>query len=174
MQREAVDPALIQRVRGDFHHAPLKPLLHHLGEVALQLKGAGCRVDGGQLPRADLIGDRAQQPHPMAGGFQHRADQVGRRRLAVGAGDPDHAKPARRISKKPGGKQWQGFLGILEKDDGTAHADANRLVHDHRRRPARRRLLKILMAVLLRAPGGDKHIAGPDLLGVTGDPVDHD
>ena len=88
--------------------------------------GHGRRAVGVPAPGAGLHG--ADQAGAEAGGGQPGLDQVGRRRLAVGAGDADDRQPAARLAVDPVGDAPSTARGSSTTHTGQAGA--------RRRRPA--------------------------------------
>ena len=89
-EAQAVDAPQLERVRRHLHRAAAVAGVGHPPQDRLQVdalrRRAGDRLDNA----ADARLDRAQQPGPQPGRRQDRVQQVGGRRLAVGAGDADH------------------------------------------------------------------------------------
>ena len=123
--------------------------------------------------------DRADQAGHVAEGAQRGVEQVGRRRLAVGAGDPDHRAAARRASRRPSAATApRTARGCGTTTAGTATparaiSAAPVGVGQHGRpRPGRGRRRRTRRRAT-RAPGqGGVQVTGPDRPRVQGDPGD--
>jgi hypothetical protein len=127
--------ALDQRVRRDLHDQVGGAAGHGLGEQALQLERERGRKCGGRLVvDQPIAGGSDAQVRPTGGG-QHRGDEVGDRRLAVGAGDAGQAQVRGRLAEAARGQQrggaggvgqphvrlwWGGDATSLEDEDGGA------------------------------------------------------
>lgn len=88
--------ALLERMRGYFHHTALHALKRHLIQTALKLQrflcGTGHRIALPIIPHLDRT-DQAGL-HPMI--LHDPFNQIGGGRLAVGTGDTDQLHPAAR------------------------------------------------------------------------------
>ncbi len=89
----------------DLHGHEIDTGIGHRSEKPLQLSSFGRRV-GDRLgnPR-DSGADRADQAHLLAGGPSDRLEQVGDRRLSVGAGDADNGHLCGRVAVDGGGER---------------------------------------------------------------------
>jgi hypothetical protein len=95
VERDTVDPALVDAVRGHLHHCGLRARRAVIGEHLLQQRGIGRRVRR-RLERTDQsVAQRAQHRSAPSGGIEPGRNPVRARRLAVGAGDADHPQVAR-------------------------------------------------------------------------------
>ena len=99
-EARSLEPALGRRHRGRFHHAGAIALVEHLAEETLQVDRLG-RVEtdlahlGAHAPL-----DVGQQPRLLTGGREDRPEQIGGRRLAVGAGDRRDRQPCGRVAEE--------------------------------------------------------------------------
>src|SRR5690606_18244927 len=106
----------------------------------------------------------------FAPGAQRRADEVGRRRLTVGAGHPDHPQSPRRIPPKLCGDGTHRVARL--RDDHLRQPRGERTGDHQRGRPFRRSLLRVDVSVLREAADADKEIARRYTPGVVGDAGD--
>ncbi len=103
----AVDPVLVQRVRRHLHRDRARARIAHACEQLLQVAGlrGGVRAvvrSGDRLPR-DARTDGPDHTGAVTCGLRDHLEHVGRGRLAVGAGDPEHAHRRRRVVEQRGG-----------------------------------------------------------------------
>ncbi len=136
-----VEPVLGERVGADFERRRCSPRVPRVRQRTLQVGCFGC---GARPPQGS---DHRCRP---AVRLEHRAEEVGRRRLAVGAGHPDGSKRRRRVvPEHTRGKRHRGTRAGRPDDqlDCLRGLVLERvLAHErHRARPARRR--SELMAV---------------------------
>ena len=110
----------------------------------------------------------------MAGGGQQRVGEIGRGRLAVGAGDADDGELARGELVPGGGQIGQRCSSVCDLDDGEIGGVADQLVHlgvvivlhDHGARAGVAGLNEEVVTVGAEAGDGDEAVAGPDRAGV--------
>ena len=154
---DAVGALELQRVRGDLHRARDVARVEHLAERALEVEGLGRRAHDLVLDAADHRLDRPEQPARQARALEQRAREERRRRLAVGAGDARHAQRRGRVAVEAGGRD--GHRGAHVVDHDLGHAEPQRPLHDERRRAARDRVRREVVAVTGEA--GDAEEQGP-------------
>jgi len=80
------------------HHACAVAGLEHAGEVGLQVDRLRRRVRHRALDPTDDLLDRPEQARLDARVLEQLAHEEGRRGLAVGAGDAEHAQTGGRIA----------------------------------------------------------------------------
>ena len=101
---------------------------------------------------------RAEQAGRLARGLEQRAHEVGRRRLAVRAGDADRAQRRGRVAVQArGGGRHRGAHVV---DDDLRHAEAERVVDDERGRAARDGVGGEVVAVAGEAAHAEEDRAG--------------
>ena len=101
LERHAVQPVHIQRVRRHLHDDHLHACLHHLVQVAHEVNRIGRGLAGRDVLLADHVARRADQPALEARLFADRLDHVAGRRLALRAGDAHEAHfPLRMIKER--------------------------------------------------------------------------
>ena len=93
---EAVDAALIEAVRGNFHGDARSAAVDQRGECRLEIDGTGrrevARLTFDRRPRRIERAERPDRPHRPERA-QHMPGENDRRRLAVGSRHPDHLQP---------------------------------------------------------------------------------
>jgi hypothetical protein len=115
VERNGIDPALIETMRRNFHR-------HHLCagrlEAREQLVHTG-RVGGRVLRRLQCIDEtvaqRAEHRGAASGHLETVRDPVRTRCLAVGAGDADHPQRLRRVSEDGVGDRAQFRLQVIDR-----------------------------------------------------------
>ena len=164
-------------VVGDARHPlerePMRRRLHdrdaiagigHRAQRGLQLRcfgggGVDCVVLG---PPADARRDRADHAGREPGGLEGRNGEIGRRRLAVGAGDADHRQLVRRIAVPPRG--GTGQRGSRGGDHELRRGDpGHRPLDDHARRARLDRRRHEVVAVGVLPRNGDVEHPRPNL-----------
>ena len=83
---------------------------------------------------ADHLLDVPSRPQLLPAASRIVADQKGRRRLAVGAGDPDHGQLGGRVAEEA--RRERGHRRARVGDQHLGHADVERALDDERRRAA--------------------------------------
>ena len=94
-------------------------------------------------------GHRAEQAGRAPARLQQRAHEEGRRRLAVGAGDPDRGQPRGGVAGQRGGGGRHRGAHVVDEDLG--HAALQRALDDERHRAARDRVVGEVVAVAREA-----------------------
>ena len=107
---DARHPIERETVRCRLHDRHVVAGVDHRAQRRLQLRrfrGRGVRlvILG---PATDPGRDRADHPGTSPGRLQGRDREVGRGRLAIGAGDPDDGEVMRRIAEPPRGRTGEG------------------------------------------------------------------
>ena len=168
----AVRPPQLERVRGDLHRAGAVAAVEHLAERALEVDRLGRGADGRPLLAGDHRGHGPEQAGLAPGRLEQRADEERRRGLAVRPRDADYGQPARGVAVEARGGDRHRGADVVDLDLG--HAEAERPGDDERRRPARDRVGREVVAVAGEA--GDAEEQGPGLHGtvVVGEAADLD
>ena len=94
VEHDGVDTPQDQRVAGNLHHAGSGTALAHDREQCVQLRRLRRGPHTGKHFVADPGLDGSDQPGDSPGGSQPGLHEVRRRRLAIGAGDPEHEQVA--------------------------------------------------------------------------------
>ncbi len=97
IERDRVDAALVERVRGDFHRDMRRAPVAERREKALHRDRIGRRARAGDDFAGEAGAERADRRDGMAGAMQRLCEQVHRRCLAIGAGDADDGHRRGRI-----------------------------------------------------------------------------
>ena len=160
-KRIAVDPAQLERVRGDLHRARrVARRRASPRNVALEVDRLGRRAHGRALAPADRpTSTVAEQPARPPGRLEQRADEERRGRLAVGAGDPDDRQPRRRIAVEA--RRGERHRGADVLDHDLRHAEPERPRDDERRRAARDGVGREVVAVAGEPRDAEEQRAGP-------------
>ena len=103
-EADSVHPAELQGVAGHLHHRGVHAALGHHRQQGLQRGRLRCGQCAGHVGSGDADADGADQSRGALGRAQPRLDQVGRRRLAGGAGDAEDHHPVRRVAVDRGGE----------------------------------------------------------------------
>ena len=116
---QAVDAAEGERVGGHLHGGVSAALLAQLREEAYQLERFGRGIDGLEDAARQVILDGADEGGGVAGGAQHRIDQVRGGGFAVGAGDAGEPEAFIGISVKSAGGEGQRLAAVLDLHPAT-------------------------------------------------------
>ena len=130
-----------ERVARDLHDDRVVAGGEHVGEGALQVDRLGRGARHGVLLAADDRGHGAEQAGRRPARLEQRAHEEGRRRLAVGAGDPDRGQPRGRVAGQRGGGGRHRGAHVVDEDLRHARcpAGAARRAPPRRARSRRRR-----------------------------------
>jgi hypothetical protein len=123
-----------QRRRRHLHHHVGHAIGDHPGERLVQHLGRRRGVRRVVALAAPAVVDRADHARLVAGGAQHRLDQVRGRGLAVGAGDADQRQPPRRVIGQRRDRVAQRARAV--GDDQLRHREPVDRGLDHHRRGA--------------------------------------
>ena len=134
-KRHPIHASQRQRVRRHFHRARAAALVDHLAKQRLDVRCLRRRARRFVDDVADAVGHRAEQAAPDAGRLENRRDEIRRRGLAVGAGDPDHLHLADSDRGRTRRRSRRARVGRL-RPSPTAHG---RLPARAARRRSRRR-----------------------------------
>ena len=164
----AVDPAESERVAGHLHHHGVDARLQHRRQQRLQLGRLGCGQRAWLIAPVDPHADRADQACHPPRGPQSCLDQIGRRGLTGGSGDPDDAQPLGRMAVDRGGQLAEHRPRIRVDQHRYVHAIVHQLgacsVGEHRDRAACHRVRCVTTAVRRRAGKGREQVAGARVL----------
>ena len=141
----AVDAMERKRMRGDLHRAGPIAAVEHRPEGGLEVDRLRRGVDHRMLAPADHRLDSPEQPAALAGGFEQRREQEDRRRLAVGAGDPDDAE--RRAGVAVEADRERRHRRADRGDHELGDAEAERALDDERDGAGGHRLGSMVVAV---------------------------
>jgi len=165
VEGDAGRPALVEGVAGDLHDGRLQTHLQHLGEVGGEDVGVGRREAARNLPPTDDRAEGPHQPRGPTGGLQNGPGQVGRGRLARGAGHPAHRQAPRRVARQGMSRQGEGLPPIGDQDHRPAARQGRRTLDHGRHRPGLQRRLDEPMTVHLRPHQGDEEVPRAARLG---------
>ena len=113
---DAVDAALIDAVRRDFHHDRIGARALVQREHLVQRRGVGRGIRRRPDRRTEqAVAERAQHRGAASGRMQSGGDPVRGRRLAVGAGDADHPQILRRMSVDEIGDHAKARLEMVQR-----------------------------------------------------------
>ena len=165
-----------QGVRRHLHQHRIGALLVQVAEQGLELgrlrrghRGPG----GGQRGTVQAVADGADQAGVVAEGLQCRLEQVGRGRLAVGAGDREHRHRLRRPTVDLGGQARHHRPGVVARDHryaGRTRPPAPGRIGQDGDRSSRDRGGRELRTVVPGPGQGDVEVAGRHQSRVQGDP----
>ena len=119
--REAYPRHAVQheRMAGHLHHHVRAAGVRHLPEELLQLVALGRGALGVDELRADHVAVGADEAHfGVARDLQQQLQQIGRGRLAVGAGDADDRHLRGRVAEEVAGHQRQRLAAVLHQHIG--------------------------------------------------------
>ena len=167
----AGEPVLRQPVRGGFQHGMGRAIGDHLRQVRLHLiggrrGGVQARI---QAARADLRVDGADHAGVQIRRAQDAIEQIGRRSLAIRAGDADQRELARGEIVQRSAEPTEGARSI--RDQRVRRSGRQRefrewsLAHN-RRRARRQRLRNEAVPITVEARNGDENAAGLHLPGI--------
>ena len=155
VERNAVNPSLLQRVRRDFHHRFGASGIERAREQLIQLQRLGRGVRRGQDLVADAVLHRTHQHGLALRRLQHAVKNERCGGLAVGPGDAGDFELLRRAMIEVGAQTGQCSASMRHLRPRNARPRRQRIAHDgHRSR--RERLVYIKVAVRRLALDGDK------------------
>ena len=160
-----------QRVRGDLHRArPVAPV-EHRPQIGLQVDRLGRRALDRPLAARDHRLDGADQPAAAAGArrraFEQRAQEIGDRGLAVGAGDTHHAQLAGGVTVE--GRRQRRHRRAHRWHEDLGHAEPERALDDQRAGARRHGLGRELVPVALKAAHAEEELAALHSAAVVGE-----
>ena len=174
----AAYPVHLQPQAGNFHHTSVAAVVGHVAQNMLQIAAFGGGVTQCvPLPRPHCaVGANASHPPPSC--RQHRCQQVGSGRLALGARDADHRHPPRGITIQPRCHQRQHPASLTRlrlhqrraAGPGKFKIGKRVLKHQHRR-PGRRGRVGKASAVGVLPRQADEYAPGRHRAGVTANGV---
>ena len=122
IERNSVDPLLLQRVRGDFHHGFGRALAQRLVQNAIQFQRFRRSVRRGQDFSGNVIFDGPDQRALAAGGGQDRFEQECGRAFSVRAGDAGDGQPLGGLLVKVGAQSRQRAASVRNLRPGHVRA----------------------------------------------------
>ena len=144
-----------ERVTGRFEHAPRAARDEQLCEELLHLDRLLRALSGLVLP--DVIAlleiDGRRESSDLARGIEHVGDEVHRRGLPVGSGDPDELQLPGRMVEELGGEICQS--GARVRNDGHGHPRLQRVLRDDGDGPARDRIAGERVPIAVEARDGE-------------------
>ena len=172
VEAHAVEPAVVRAVRRRLERHRLVAGIDHLAEETLQVDGLRRRVGRLAHVSADDPLDGPHQPRPPPVRLEDRAQQMGRRGLAVRAGDAGDGEPLGRRAEEGVGRD--GHRGARGLDDELRHGDVHRVLDDERGRPGRDGLGGEIVTVHARSGHAEEQRAVADAARVVGEVGDLD
>jgi hypothetical protein len=168
VERNAVEPALVEAVARSLHRDMVDPLLLEAAQRPVQGQRIGGREGAGFEADRRLDAQGAEAGGGDAGSGPDLAHERGDRGLAAGAGDGDGNLRLR--GEHPGGGARIGGAHVGDHDHRHAGVRVERPVGDHHRRPRHDGGGDEGVAVDPGAGKGEEHRAGPDRAAVGRDP----
>ncbi len=155
-----LDAAKSQRMAGGFHHQMRAPGPAHGGRTPRNFVPFGSRQGG----RVQLLFEgepQGSQPRSATAGALDRVlSQIRRRRLAVGAGDPDHGDVSSGVMPDGLGGEAQGHSRVADHEERHGDVRNGRPLLDHHRvGAARHGIDDELASVPSAAPTSDEQLA---------------
>ncbi len=98
VERDAVDAALVEPVRGHFHRHRLRAFAQPLRQRLLRATGIGRCIRRRRQRAGEAVAERSHDGRAPPAGSQRLRDPVRARRLAVRARDADHEQRLRRAA----------------------------------------------------------------------------
>ena len=163
VERNSIDPLLLQRVRGNFHHRLGCALAQGLVQNAIQFERFGSGVRRGQGFSGNVIFDGADQRALAASGNQNRFEQECSRAFSVRAGDAGDGQSLGGLLVKIGtqSRQSAASVGHLRPGHVRARLLGRRIGNDGNRTRSDR-LVDELVPITRFALHGDEGIARLD------------
>ncbi len=140
--------------------------------ICWRSEASGVVRGASRIVGADAVLDRAKQARGPACRLEHPADEVGRRRLAVGAGDADHPQVAAWMAEEGRRQRGDGKPGVFDLDPRNGSRLRRRLLRHHRGGAAGDGLPGVAGSVLVFARQPDEQGAGGHAAGIVGQGLD--
>ena len=170
-QAHAVEPALVEAVRGGFQRQVGDAALGQVGQQRRDVAASGVVRPGGvSCSSPALDAERAHAGGGVAAGGENLPAEGGHRGLAVGAGDRDARLGLRALEGR--GRQSIGAARIVDAVTTGAATSADLLAGQDGGGARGQRLRNEAAAVGLGARQGGEQLAGPHLAAVGGDAGD--